>query len=263
MELLVKSPSTGAMADRPLEYELMMTSYTQLGREFSDDVDHIDAFVPLGIEESELGFDIQIPYLKGIAFQFKRPKSGSPRRFRVRYSDQDPPRQLDRMRNWELKFGPNAAFYALPLVVDHGELSETLHRTEYIPASSTDEKASVIRVPDGYIKTGEVSSTSPIEVYCSSPIDSSRSYTHEIPAADVLGWKGFKRAIETCEAGFKMRWDNTSRFEQYHDDHGWFPRQEKNFDVNIEQIEVSTHADRFVEARAPLLTRIGSKHAFA
>jgi hypothetical protein len=167
------------------------------------------------------------------------------------------------MRNWELKFGPNAAFYALPLVVDHGELSETLHRTVYIPASSIDEKASVIKVPDGYVKTGEVSSTSPIEVYCSSPIDSSRSYTHEIPAADALGWKGLKRAIETCEAGFKMRWGNISRFEQYHDDHEWFPRQEENLDVSIEQIEVSTHAERLVEARAPLLTRIGSKHAFA
>ncbi|WP_128081476.1 hypothetical protein [Haloferax sp. ATB1] len=102
------------MADRPLESELMMSIYTQIGQDFADGVDYLDAFVPSGVEESELGFDIQIPYLKGIAFQFKRPKDSNPRRFSIRYSRQSPPRQLDRMKNWALKFGDFASFYALP-----------------------------------------------------------------------------------------------------------------------------------------------------
>ena len=168
------------MADHPLEYELMMTSYTQLGQALSGEVDHLDAFVPSGVEEKQLGFDIQIPYLKGIAFQFKRPKNDALRRFTVRYSNQDPPRQLDRMRNWELKFGQGAAFYALPLVVSHDDLSWTLRRTAYIPASVIDKHASVIRVPEGYVEDGEVRGSSPIEVYCSDPSNTSRNYTTRV-----------------------------------------------------------------------------------
>jgi hypothetical protein len=249
------------MADRPLEYELMMTSYTQLGREFSDDVDHLDAFVPSGIEENQLGFDIQVPYLKGIAFQFKRPKNASPRRFRVRYSNQDPPRQLDRMQNWELKFGPNAAFYALPLVTAHENLSQTLHRTIFIPASAIHPRASVIRIPERYVEDGEITSRSSIEVYCSHPNETSRSFTTSIAAADVYGWNELKEAIQACESGFKMRWDGSSCYKNYHDDHRWYPRPDDNWDEELPK--VSTHAERFVEARAPLLTRLGTERPFA
>ena len=131
-------------------------------------------FVPSGVEESALGFDMQIQDLKGIAMQFKRPENSTPRKFRVRYSNQDPPRQLDRMRNWELKFGPNAAFYALPLVVDHDDITETLDRTVFIPASSIDELASIIRVPDSYIEGGEQVGGGSVTTYCSHPNDWSR-----------------------------------------------------------------------------------------
>lgn len=259
--LLTGCPLGESMADHPLEYELMMTSYTQLGQEFSDDVDHLDAFVPSGVEENQLGFDLQIPYLKGIAFQFKRPKNDSPRRFSVRYSNQDPPRQLDRMRNWELMFGPRAAFYALPLVVSHDDLSKTLRRTVYVPASVIDTRASVIRIPEGYVEDGELRSSSPIEVYCSRPSDTSDNHTTTIAAADVFGWKGLKKAIWGCLAGFRMRWNGESVFEDYDDEYYWYPRPDDNLDED--PLEVSTRAERFVEARAPILTRIGAQHPFA
>lgn len=251
------------MADHPIEYELMMSSYTQMGQEFSDEdgVNHLDAFVPSGVEENELGFDIQIPYLKGIAFQFKRPKNDSPRRFSVRYSNQEPPRQLDRMLNWDLKFGPNAAFYALPLVVAHKNLSRTLHRTVYLPASKIDEYASIVRVPEGYVEDGEVNGTSDIEVYCSYPDDTSYNYTTTISPADVFGWKELKKEVVECRAGFRMRADGESLYADYGDEHDWYPRFDENLDQDTP--DVPTGAERFVEARAPLLTRMGGQKPFA
>lgn len=248
------------MADRPLEYELMMSTYTQIGQDFSDQVDHLDAFVPSGVEENELGFDMQIPYLKGVAFQFKRPKGGDPRRFSLRYSNQDPPRQLDRMRNWELKFGPNAAFYALPLVVEHDSLAETLRRTAFIAASKIDPMASIVRLPSNLIQNGKREPGQSIDVYCSHPNNPRNNRTENIRATEVLGWEGLKEKLRECTAGFRLRWNEASCFDQYHDDHDWYPRQRD--DEFAPNVEPTVHADRFVEARSPLLTRIGSTAFF-
>lgn len=245
------------MADRPIEYELMMSAYTQIGRDLADSTSHLDAYVPSGAEENDLGFDIQIPYLKGIVFQFKRPKGDDPRRFGVRYSEQDPPRQLDRMLNWGLKFGDHAAYYAFPLVVNHDDLSETLHRTAFIPATEIHPMASVVRVPEGYIQNGEQQGHATVTVYCSDPDNTSQNCTRDIAPSAVVGWKGLKRRISQCDAGFRMRWANDPYYNQYHDGHLWYPRENDE----IAQSDVS-RASRFIESRSPMFTRIGSSDAF-
>ncbi len=245
------------MADRPLESELMMTAYSQLGQDLSDHISHLDAFVPSGIEENDLGFDIQIPYLKGLVFQFKRPKPDDPRRFTLRYSEQRPPRQLDNMRNWETKYGPSAAFYALPLVVDHDDLGKTLQKTAFVPASEFDSWASVARVPADYIEQGERVQDEPVDIYCSDPYDTSDSYTDSIDHSKVMGWKDLKEGIKDCPVGFRMRWQDDPYTNQYHDDHVWYPDSERDWDYEDMEFD-----NLFIGRQGPTLTRIGAEEEF-
>lgn len=243
------------MADRPLESELMMTTYTQLGRDLSDHVDHLDVFVPSGIEESELGFDIQLPNLKGLVLQFKRPYEDSPRRFYIRYSNQNPPRQLDRMRNWELLFGPNAAYYSFPLVITHDDLGETLQNIAFLRASELDSDASVVRIPGDYIVDGYCVGTDPIEIYCSDPNDTSVNRTTTIPSDAVLGWLDLKKAVGNCTAAFRMRRGGESYYYQYMDDYKWYPKEQPD-------IQIESMSEWFVEAGGPFFTRLGTKGSF-
>ena len=266
------------MADRPLENELMMTTYTQLGQDLAGELDHLDVFIPSGVEEAELGFDMQLPNLKGIVLQFKRPKDSNPRRFRVRYASQDPPRQLDHMRNWGLKFGAATSFYALPLVVDHANLGRTLHRTAFIPASEINPWASIIRIPDDYIEEGTRRRDDPVTVYCSLPNNPSINWETSIRPATVHGWKELRTAIGSCDAGFRMRWNGQPLYGEYHDDHRWYPRPIDDADEDIPDdvlyddcmddidgivLDQVPEEDRFVGLQGPLFTRFGTEDAFS
>lgn len=233
----------------------MMTAYSQIGQDLSNQVSHLDAFVPSGVEENKLGFDIQIPFLKGLVFQFKRPKPDNPRRFNLRYSDQSPPRQLDRMKNWEAKYGPSAAFYALPLIIDHNNLRKTLNRTAFIPASEIDGDASVIRISEGYVEQGEGVQDEPVEIYCSNPRNTSDSRTEFVDSSKVLGWKDLKDGIKNCNAGFVMRSHGESYIGRYHNDHIWNPE-------DIDEWDEEEFESLFIGRQSPTLTRIGSEEVF-
>jgi hypothetical protein len=133
--------------DNPTPYEstLTMQSYMQM-REHTE-LDFLDVFTPSTNLERELGWDMQIRNLKGVVFQYKRPKisKDGTRRFSVRYSDQKSPRQLDQMKNWALKFNGDLSYYALPLVSQHDSLNQILMRTTFIHATAIPDDASIKR----------------------------------------------------------------------------------------------------------------------
>ncbi|WP_276411615.1 hypothetical protein [Haloarcula halobia] len=146
----------------PYETTLTMQSYVQM-RDKAE-LDFLDVFTPSTRLERELGWDMEIRNLKGVVFQFKRPKlsKDGTRRFSIRYSNQNPPRQLATVKNYAVKYGEDIAYYALPLVTEHDELEATLLRTAFVKALAIPEYTSVIHIPKQYCQDGSRNSNESI-----------------------------------------------------------------------------------------------------
>lgn len=238
----------------PYETTLTMQSYVQMRD--ATGLDFLDVFTPSTRLESELGWDMEIRNLKGLVFQYKRPKlsKGGVRRFSVRYSNQDPPRQLDTVKNYAKKYGEDVAYYALPLVTEHDELGGTLDRTAFVKVLAIPDQASVIQIPQGYCRDGRRRQRSSLDVHCSYPFDTSHSWTASIGPSDVLGWKDLYENIEECESGFKIRYHGESWRDNYHDEHRYFPHDDENHWQNY---TLEEHFGLTKEA-GPLITRLGT-----
>lgn len=238
----------------PYETTLTMQSYVQMRD--ATDLDFLDVFTPSTRLERELGWDMQLRNLKGVVFQYKRPKlseSGT-RRFPVRYSGQDPPRQLATVKNYAKKYGENTAYYAFPLVAEHNELDSTLKRTAFVKALEIPDFASVIHVPVGYCSNGRRQSSEPLEVHCSDPLDTSNSWTDSIDSAAVLGWAELYEQIKNCTLGFKIRYRGDTWVERYHDDHRYFPHDDEAHWDDYPTAELFG----LTQESGPLVTRFGS-----
>lgn len=238
----------------PYESTLTMQSYVQM-RDHTD-LDFLDVFTPSTNLERELGWDMQIKNLKGVVFQYKRPKvsKGGSRRFSVRYSGQDNPRQLDQMKNWDKRFSGNLSYYALPLVSEHDSLNKTLMRTTFIQATAIPDDASVIHIPKGYCADGKRQSHKPLEVYCSTPSDTDNNWTSSINAADIYGWEELYKKIIGCKIGFKIRYEGESWEDQYHDDHQYYPKRDNTYWGEYTPEELLGLG----KERGPYITRFGS-----
>lgn len=246
--------------DTPTPYEstLTMQSYMQM-REHTE-LDFLDVFTPSTNLERELGWDMQIRNLKGVVFQYKRPKisKDGTRRFSVRYSDQESPRQLDQMKNWDLKFNGDLSYYALPLVSEHDSLNETLMRTAFIHATAIPDDASMIHIPEDYCFDGRRQSSEPLEIYCSAPSNTDNNWTDAINAADIYGWDELYERIIRCKVGFKIRYQGDSWKDQY------LP-----YDLNRNEILTERYTEGELygvgKERGPYITRFGSDNdsAFA
>jgi hypothetical protein len=214
------------------------------------DLDFLDVFTPSANLERELGWDMQIRNLKGVVFQYKRPKiskNGS-RRFSVRYSDQDYPRQLDQMKNWDKRFNGDPAYYALPLISEHGSLDETLMRTLFVHATAIPDNTSVIHIPEDYCYDGKRQSRESLEVYCSTPGNTDNNWTNVISVANVYGWKKLYKKIKECKIGFKIRYQNESWRDQYY----------PNWDETRSEGYTQEERLGLGKERGPYVTRFGS-----
>jgi len=245
----------GGMSDAiPYETTLTMQSYVQMRD--ATELDFLDVFHPSTRLESELGWDMEIRNLKGLVFQYKRPKlsKGGVRRFSVRYSKQDPPRQLDTVKNYAKKYGEDIAYYALPLVTEHEELGETLDRTAFVKALAIPDHATVIHIPQGYCRDGRCRQRSSLDVHCSYPFNTNQSWTESIGPSDVLGWKDLYENIEECESGFKIRYNGESWRGDYHDDHQYFPHSDEvqREDYTLEELFGLT------KEAGPIISRFGT-----
>lgn len=246
--------------DNPTPYEstLTMQSYMQM-REHTE-LDFLDVFTPSTNLERELGWDMQIRNLKGVVFQYKRPKisKDGTRRFSVRYSDQKSPRQLDQMKNWALKFNGDLSYYALPLVSQHDSLNQILMRTTFIHATAIPDDASMIHIPEDYCSDGKRQSSEPLEIYCSAPSNTDNNWTDAINAADIYGWNELYVRIIQCKVGFKIRYQGDSWKDQY------LP-----YDLNRNEILTERYTEGELygvgKERGPYITRFGSDNdsAFA
>lgn len=238
----------------PYESTLTMQTYVQM-RDQSG-LDFLDVFTPSTNLERELGWDMEIRNLKGVVFQYKRPKlsANGNRRFSIRYSDHDPPRQLDQMKNYAVMYGDDIAYYALPLVVEHDDLEFTLDRMVFLNARVIPDAASVIHIPEDYCRNGRLQSTDSLEVYCSDPENTENSWDKYIDSDYSYGWKELYDGIAACSIGFQIRAHGESREETYHDEHQYYPKED-----NLDRRPFS-QAERFGlgQGTGRYITRFGS-----
>lgn len=200
----------------PVEKTLTMQSYVQIRDDV--DIEFLDVFIPSTNLESQLGWDMEIRNLKGIVFQFKRPKeySDGTRKYRTRRSNTDSQRQLGTMRNYAEKYGTNIAYYALPLVREHGELENTLPRTVFVKANDIPKHTSLVKIPQGYCKDGKTQSDHDLETHCSNPENPREDYWEEsIDSSGVFGWQELYAEIMECNVGFRIRNDGSNCKEKY------------------------------------------------
>jgi hypothetical protein len=228
----------------PFEITLMLRSHMQMRDVCRHRFSTFDSFAPSANMEGELGFDLPIRNLKGTVYQYKRPKkTANGRSFRIRYSQARKRKlpQLKVLKNFDKKYGPDIAFYALPLVTEHSELNHTLQQTVFVEARAIPNKASVLHVPTGYCEGGRLTSNDSIRVYCSHPQNPVTDYWNDqIDPSHIYGWWDLYEAILDCSLGFRIRWAIDSGDEEaksyrtkYHDDHDYFSRrdnvQERDF----------------------------------
>lgn len=239
-----------------LPYETTLTMQTYVQMRDATDLDFLDVFTPSTRLENELGWDMEIRNLKGVVFQFKRPKLSQrgDRHFSIRYSNQNPPRQLGVVKNYAKKYGENIAYYALPLVVEHNRLEKTLARTVFVNALEIPEHASVLHIPEDYCRDGRRRSPESISAYCSLPSDPSDKWNSSIDPSAVFGWKELYEQIEQCNIGFRIRYGGESQSDRYHDDHHYYPHDDEYDWTDYTNDELFG----LTQESGPLITRFGS-----
>mgnify|MGYP000209315261 CR=1 FL=1 len=229
----------------PFEITLTLRTHTQMHDICTKRFDRFDSFAPSTNLEGELGFDFQIRNLKGVVFQFKRPKpskSGT-HRFQVRYSNESQPRQLQRVKNYARKFGEGTAYYALPLVKEHSGLDQALAKTAFVKATGIPEDASIVHIPPDYCEGGRRKSNSAIDVYCSDPDNTSNNRDRRVSSNEIYGWWDLYERLIDCQAGFRIRWaldnddgESVSYQQEYHDDRQYLGQKRENEYLTVEDV---------------------------
>jgi hypothetical protein len=189
------------MTNTPFEISVTLNATSQMLYEASPPYKNTTAVAPSNQLENVLGFDVELPFLKSIFLQYKRP-------YLLSYEDKpfsfhtDHPGQLDTLRPLAQAL-PRTVFYALPLVPDNSSLNKTLKQMIFVDAGCLQENTSRVRIPQNY---------------CSNP------YSQKIKAKVKTGdwytlnqdccwtWEQFIAGINSPNSGMKPR------IEQEHDD---------------------------------------------
>lgn len=193
---------------RPYEISSMFAVHAQIRAEcLSDGYSRVDTIAPSQQLESELGYDIEVPTLKAVAFQFKRPyllNDAKKRTYRTRVFKTTPPEdQLETLKRTGERFkryGPTqgrCAFYAFPAVVSHGELENALERTVFVDAAVVPYDTTRLYIPPRYCRIPHRYQP-PIEAL----VNGSKQ---EIDADAVYSWPRLYRELRDCDVGAFFR----------------------------------------------------------
>jgi hypothetical protein len=102
------------------------------------------AIAPSSRAENALGYDVELPFLKSLFLQFKRPHILDYRCKPFSFHT-DHPGQLETLRKLADKL-PRTVFYSLPLIRRDSELEKTLERTLFVQVGCLKANTSRIRV---------------------------------------------------------------------------------------------------------------------
>ncbi|WP_254768039.1 hypothetical protein [Salinilacihabitans rarus] len=141
------------MADTPFEISLTLNAISQALELTKPPYTSTAAVAPSSQLENALGYDVELPFLKSLFLQFKRPYILNYRKRPFSFHT-DHPGQLDTL----LKLAnilPRTVFYSLPLVETESELDRTLENTLFVKVDCLKKNTSRIRVHRNYDWSGE------------------------------------------------------------------------------------------------------------
>jgi len=114
--------------------------------------DSTAAVAPSSQLEKIRGYDVELPFLKSVYLQFKRPHLLESRYTPFSFHT-DHPDQLETLRELADTF-PRTVFYALPLIETDSELDSTLDKTLFVKVECAEPETSRIRVHRDYYSPG-------------------------------------------------------------------------------------------------------------
>jgi hypothetical protein len=132
------------MATTPFEKSLTLNATSQMLELTKPPYDSTTAVAPSSQLENWLGYDVELPFLKSVFLQFKRPHILDYRQSPFSFHT-DHPGQLNKLRKLADRL-PRSVFYALPLVETDSDLVETLENTLFVKVECLQEDTSRVRV---------------------------------------------------------------------------------------------------------------------
>jgi len=140
------------MPRTPFEKSLTLNATSQMLERTKPPYDSTAAVAPSSRLENALGYDVELPFLKSVYLQFKRPYI-----LKYRYSPfsfhTDHPGQLETLADLA-ELLPRTVFYTLPLVEEDAGLDKTLENTLFVKVESLKQNTSRIRVYRDYSLRG-------------------------------------------------------------------------------------------------------------
>lgn len=187
------------MTDTPTENTLTVNATHHMLGDLEKKFSGPAALSPNRRMENILGYDTNLPLLKSVVFQYKRPyttKSDSDRRFSV---------NRDQWRTLTSLYEYNQAFFVLPEVVNATDLEHTLSRSVFIDVFGIRRNTSLVYVPEDACTAGRPTGIR-------AKINNGRRYS--VPDALVYDWEKLKESVNACEYGlhFKSQREQTNSY---------------------------------------------------
>lgn len=228
------------MPSTPFEKSLTLNATSQMLELTKPPYDSTAAVAPSSRLENALGYDVELPFLKSVYLQFKRPYILNYRHSPFSFHT-DHPGQLQTLRELADVI-PRTVFYSLPLVETDSDLDETLEKTLFIKVECLKADTSRIRIYRDYSRRGEWQ------------VDTVRAKVRNGDWYDLsdncwLSWRHFESGLTSRASGIE------SWIEDEHDNMDWEP-------VGIvvkEQGEPAIYPDSQVSVRDKVEARISEK----
>lgn len=183
------------MTETPTENTLTVNATHHMLGDLEEKFTGPAALSPNRRMENILGYDTNLPLLKSVVFQYKRPytvESDSDRRFSV---------NRDQWRTLTSLYEYNQAFFVLPEVVDATNVEHTLSRSVFIDVFGIRRNTSLVYVPENACTAGRPTGIR-------AKINGGKRYP--VPDALVYDWETLKESVNACEYGLRF----TSQGEQ-------------------------------------------------
>jgi hypothetical protein len=184
------------MADTPFEISVTLNATSQMLAAMGDSYGSTAAVAPSAQLENIRGYDVEMPFLKAVFLQYKRPYllgyASEPFSFHTDHED-----QLATLQTWACYF-PRSTFYALPLVPRDAQLDETLGRTLFVDVLALREETTRIRVTPASSGTA----TAPVTVSeVKAKVRNGEWYPLHEADGDWTRWDTFERGLRSPAGG--------------------------------------------------------------
>lgn len=178
------------MAGPPSENTLTVNATHHMLSDLESYFQTLSVLSPSRKMENILGYDVNLPLLKSVVFQYKRPytvQNDSKRRFSI---------NQDQWRTLISLYDRGQAFFTFPEVVDHSNLDRTLRRTIFIDVYAFRRNTSLAYIPKNACKSNKLGNLK---------AKAKNGNKYSINSKMVYTWADLVDKITQCEIGLKIR----------------------------------------------------------